>query len=135
MVLQLSQPWRGRESPGGTSSTSLAPQFEKKFIGGKGMLAPMRALLGGRPEYTRAGATSPRRHDDSGPSFVEDHACFANQPGAVGVDGFASVPEFPPQSSAAHVLYRVDGFCPRDRGVGRARFRPGKTDRVSAPFA
>src|SRR5882757_3386740 len=41
MVLQLSQTCRGRESPGGTRSTTLAPQFEQKFIGGKGMLAPM----------------------------------------------------------------------------------------------
>src|SRR5258706_9368386 len=46
MVLQLSQTWRGRESPGGTRSTSLAPQFEQKFIGGKGMLA-LRIAAGG----------------------------------------------------------------------------------------
>src|SRR5258706_579870 len=46
MVLQLSQTWRGRESPGGTRSTSLAPQFEQKFIGGKGILA-LRIAAGG----------------------------------------------------------------------------------------
>src|SRR5882672_2562171 len=46
MVLQLSQTWRGRESPGGTRSTTLAPQFEQKFIGGKGILA-LRIAAGG----------------------------------------------------------------------------------------
>jgi hypothetical protein len=47
MVLQLSQTWRGRESPGGTRSTSLAPQFEQKFSGGKGMLCVYDTVAGG----------------------------------------------------------------------------------------
>src|ERR1700704_5481136 len=38
MVPQLSQMWRGSESPGGTRSVSLPPHFEQKFIGGKAML-------------------------------------------------------------------------------------------------
>src|SRR5256885_11726057 len=37
MVPQLSHTWRGSKSPGGTRSASLAPHFEQKFIGGKGM--------------------------------------------------------------------------------------------------
>jgi hypothetical protein len=35
-VPQRSQTWRGMESPGGTRSATLAPQFEQKFIGARG---------------------------------------------------------------------------------------------------
>src|SRR6266581_1496874 len=50
MVPQLSHTWRGSESPGGTRSTSLAPHFEQKLSGGKGML---RGLLPRLPDQGR----------------------------------------------------------------------------------
>src|SRR5580765_1974840 len=39
MVLQLSQTWRGSESPGGTRSATLAPHTEQKFSAGEDMRA------------------------------------------------------------------------------------------------
>src|SRR5258708_3090114 len=88
MVLQLSQTWRGRESPGGTRSTSLAPQFEQKFIGGKGMLAPM-IHNGARDGRSAFPVSAPP------------------VPGPVRADGFGSLPLSVPLFPFSDFLQRV----------------------------
>src|SRR5258706_4839228 len=103
MVLQLSQTLRGRESPGGTRSTSLAPQFEQKFSGGKGMLAPMihNGARNGRCAYPV-----------SAPAV----------PVSVRADGNGSVPLSVSLLPFSDFLHRVD--CLRDRTGGARRDRP-----------
>src|SRR5882762_9332070 len=94
MVLQLSQTWRGRESPGGTRSASLAPQFEQKFIGGKGMLAPM--IHNGARDGRSA-------HSGYAPPVL----------GSVRADGGGSLPLAAPLLPFSEFLYRVAGLCSR----------------------
>src|SRR5258707_14960134 len=98
MVLQLSQTWRGRESPGGTRSTTLAPQFEQKFIGGKGMLAPM-IHNGARDGRSALPVSAPP------------------VPGPVRADGFGSLPLSVP----------LFPFCDFLQRVVRLRHRTGGT--------
>src|SRR5882762_10770950 len=104
MVLQLSQTWRGRESPGGTRSTTLAPQFEQKFIGGKGMLAPMihNGARDGRPALAVPAPPVP---------------------GPVRADGFGSFPFSVPLFPFPDVLQRVVRL--RHRSGGARRDGPG----------
>src|SRR5258708_17217446 len=88
MVLQLSKTWRGRESPGGTRSATLAPQLEQKFIGGKGMLAPM-IHNGARDGRSALPVSAPP------------------VPGPVRADGFGSLPLSVPLFPFSDFLQRV----------------------------